>query len=454
MNLFSLESIIIIVLMTILCHVLNHRRKWIVLIANIVFLLFGGLYGFFIMNVYILLTWLLLQIGEMPKKMRFVCAIIEILPLLFLKYISTWVGLDVSIFVPIGLSFFSLESVGILIEKNQKKAAAPRFFDYYVFLSFLPTITSGPICRYDVLEQISGNDGITPKSISDGFECIVTGFFLKILIAERMGQIVSGTYGNLYEVSGVNLLLASICFTIQIYCDFCGYSMIAVGIAKMVGIEIPRNFDSPYSACSITDFWRRWHISLSTWFRDYIYIPLGGNKKGKKRQYVNLIITFLLSGIWHGASLTYALWGLVHGVALCLEKALGVMGNYDGKISRVTKRIFILLYINFTWIIFRSSSVSDVIFIVKKIVLDVIPSGLGLCSLSGMLECVYSIGMTVPNFLGCVIAGVLFACWEAGHRRYESSKREIKFIVMIMLLFFTLIFGITGKSGEFIYAKY
>ena len=200
--------------------------------------------------------------------------------------------------------------------------ALPIFGKYAAFISFFPQLVAGPIERTsNLLPQIKRENSFAYGQASYGLKLMVWGFFKKIVIADTLAVYVDMVYNNLHDYTGMILGIATIFFTIQIYCDFSGYSDIAVGCAKLFGIDLMSNFKSPYLSCSVKEFWSRWHISLSTWFRDYVYIPLGGNRVSKRRHRLNLMITFLVSGLWHGAAWTYVIWGGIHGLAQEIGRA-------------------------------------------------------------------------------------------------------------------------------------
>lgn len=218
-----------------------------------------------------------------------------------------------NIYMPIGISFYTFTAVGYLIDVYRGKAAQRNFGQVALFVSFFPNIISGPIERYDgLLKQIKELKTVRLfdyQRITQGIIVMLWGYFLKMVIADRAAIFVDGVFDYYWMYGSIELIMASILYALQIYCDFASYSLIALGAAKIMGLNVIRNFDTPYLAVSIKDFWRRWHISLSSWLRDYIYISLGGSRCSKIRRYVNLMITFLVSGIWHGASWNYIAWG-------------------------------------------------------------------------------------------------------------------------------------------------
>ena len=227
--------------------------------------------------------------------------------------------------VPIGISFFTFQAVGYLFDVYYKRIQPEKSFaDYVLFVSFFPQVTSGPISKAsELLPQIKNPRPFNYQQGVDGLKLLLWGMFIKLVVADRLGLYVDVVYSNYVHYSGFCCLLASVFYTFQIYGDFAGYSLMAMGIAKTLGYDIVNNFRQPYLSVSVTDFWRRWHISLSRWLKDYVYIPLGGSRCSKLRNYWNIFVTFLVSGIWHGANWTFIVWGIMHGVAQIIEKALG-----------------------------------------------------------------------------------------------------------------------------------
>jgi len=217
----------------------------------------------------------------------------------------------VDVLLPVGISFYTFQALGYTIDVYRGDIHAERnLFRYALFVSFFPQLVAGPIERSkELLGQLKEKHNFSFERIRSGFMLMLWGYFLKLVIADRIAIFVDAVYGDYIKYSGWYLIIASILFALQIYCDFSGYSVIAMGAAEMMGFRLTDNFNAPYFSRSVAEFWRRWHISLSSWFRDYIYIPLGGSRKGSRRKYVNLMIVFLVSGLWHGAQWGFVVWG-------------------------------------------------------------------------------------------------------------------------------------------------
>ena len=267
------------------------------------------------------------------------------------------------IFLPVGISFFTFQSLSYTIDvyRGQLKPL-PSLLDYAFYVSFFPQLVAGPIVRAsDFAPQIRQPITITRDMFARGLFFILIGLFKKAVISDYISlNFVDRIFDNPGLYSGLENLLGIYGYALQIYCDFSGYSDMAIGIALLLGFHFPLNFNAPYISTNITDFWRRWHISLSTWIRDYIYISLGGNRKGKIRQYFNLILTMLLGGLWHGASINFVIWGGMHGVALAVHKLFsqGLLKHDRNYVSRGIRRPFAILitfhFVCFTWLFFRN----------------------------------------------------------------------------------------------------
>ena len=278
---------------------------------------------------------------------------------------GTFAPLD--IFLPVGISFFTFQSLSYTIDvyRGQVKPL-DNLLDYAFYVSFFPQLVAGPIVRArDFLPQIRRPLLVSDEMFGRGVFLIACGLFKKAVISDYISiNFVERVFDNPTLYSGVENLLGVYGYALQIYCDFSGYSDMAIGLALLLGFHFNVNFDSPYKSASVTEFWRRWHISLSSWLRDYLYISLGGNRKGKLRQYLNLIITMFLGGLWHGASWNFVLWGMLHGVALALHKMwMQLAGRPKGWQSHGVRRFFGVLltfhFVCFCWIFFRHAEFSD-----------------------------------------------------------------------------------------------
>lgn len=264
--------------------------------------------------------------------------------------------------IPVGISFFTFQAVGYLFDVYYRRMEAEHdWWDYMLFVSFFPQIMSGPISKAkDLLPQIKNPRPFDYDQAVSGLKFLLWGMFLKVVMADRLGLYVDTVFDNWQYNTGTSCLVASFAYTFQIYGDFAGYSLMAVGVGKTLGYELVNNFKRPYLSVSITDFWRRWHISLSTWLKDYVYIPLGGSRCSKGRSYLNIFITFLVSGIWHGANWTFIVWGVLHGLIQIIEKMLGLQKCESDKWwVRVPRILVTFLLVNFLWTVFRMPTIGD-----------------------------------------------------------------------------------------------
>jgi D-alanyl-lipoteichoic acid acyltransferase DltB (MBOAT superfamily) len=281
-----------------------------------------------------------------------------------------------SIFLPLGISFYTFELISYTVDVYKRKfKPVKRLLDFSFYISFFPHLVAGPIVRpNELVPQIRSKILIDKEHIGHGIFFILSGLLKKAIISDYIGvNFVDRIFDNPTLYSGVENLMGVYGYTLQIYCDFSGYSDMAVGIALLMGFHLPLNFNAPYQSTNITEFWRRWYISLSSWLRDYLYIPLGGNKAGKMRQYINLMITMLLGGLWHGASFKFIVWGGMHGVALALDKGkMELMKKFKINIhqyflSKVVGWIFTFHLVAFCWIFFRASSFDSALSMIQQI---------------------------------------------------------------------------------------
>lgn len=278
-----------------------------------------------------------------------------------------------SFVLPVGISFYTFQALSYTVDVYRNDVEPTKnFVDYALFVSFFPQLVAGPIERSKALlsqiQKVKTQSLFDYKRFVTGFSMMVWGLFMKVVIADRISIFVDGVFSSLQAVGTVETLLAAVAFALQIYCDFGGYSAIAIGAANVMGFTLCENFDAPYLSDSIATFWRRWHISLSSWFRDYLYIPLGGNRKGKVRKYLNLMITFLVSGLWHGAAWTYVLWGAIHGIYQVIGDLLKPVKKkvndffktdtsaFSHKAMQVTVTF---LLTTLAWVPFRAASIAD-----------------------------------------------------------------------------------------------
>jgi len=360
-----------------------------------------------------------------------------------------------SILLPIGLSFHTFQAMSYTIEVYRGRQKAERHFGIYsLYVMFYPQLVAGPIERpQNLLHQFREKYDFEYDRVVEGLKQMLWGFFKKLVIADRLAIYVNAVYNNPEQHNGTTFVLATIFFAFQIYCDFSGYSDIAIGAAKVMGFKLMTNFNRPYFARNISEFWKRWHISLSTWFKDYLYISLGGNKVSIPRWYCNLLLVFLVSGLWHGANWTYIIWGALNGFYLVLAIITqGLRNKFTiltgieklPKLNHILQILITFMLSCFAWIFFRANNVTDALLIIKKIFL-----------LSGTLY----IG-DFQQLLYC-IAGIIFLIIiELRHEYFGHSilpfktnywlKEQMAYALLIVLI---LLIGVFD-GGQFIYFQF
>ena len=322
-----------------------------------------------------------------PRLWLILSLLIDLGLLAYFKYTNFFAGLIAQmiggnfqpwdIFLPVGISFYTFKTISYVVDIYRKKAQPMEsLLDYAFYVSFFPTLLAGPITRAtDFGPQIRKPLHISPEMFARGVFFIIIGLFKKAVISDYISQnFVDRIFDNPTLFSGGEVLLGLYGYTIQIYCDFSGYSDMAIGIALLMGYEIPMNFNAPLKADSMTDFWRRWHISLSTWIRDYVYISLGGNRRGKVFMYINQMIAMTACGLWHGASLNFVLWGVIHGALVCIHKfwSQTILRHdrhyHPSGIRRFFSVLITFHVITFTWILFRCRDFDSAWIMIKQMV--------------------------------------------------------------------------------------
>ena len=390
------------------------------------------------------------------KLLAWLLALIGLLPLLVFKYYNfinesvqnglSYLGLQFTLpglnwAIPVGISFYTFQAVGYMLDVYHRRINAERnLIDYMLFVSFFPQVLSGPISKgSELIPQLKQAQIFNYKKSVLGLQYLLWGMFLKLVVADRLGIYVDTVYANYHYYSGVTCFLASIFYSFQIYADFAGYSLMAVGIAKLLGYDIIKNFRQPYFSISITDFWRRWHISLSRWLKDYVYIPLGGSRCSKIKCYSNILITFLVSGVWHGANWTFVLWGFLHGLFQVIEKWMGF--NKQGKTLLIIPRVIItFLIVNLLWILFRVDSLNQFVDLLHKFLNP---------SHGDVLN--ETVSFNLRNILIVLVVDLL--CEIGILRKLLYRSVLIRWSIYIGLFTSILLFGVLD-SGQFIYVSF
>ena len=334
-------------------------------------------------------TWgcaLLIDNNEKQKKMIIaLCIIVNLFILFTFKYYNFAIDTITStislagfklyiphsdFLLPVGISFYTFQCIGYIIDVYRKDIKPERnLVTYALFVSFFPQLVAGPIERAkNLLPQFHSQHRFDGESFISGLKMMIWGFFMKLCIAGNVAPYVDAVYNNVPNHNGTSFILATFFFTFQIFCDFGGYSLIAIGTAKCLGFKLMQNFNHPYLSLSVKEFWRRWHISLSSWFSDYVYIPLGGSRCSQAKHFRNLMITMLTSGLWHGANWTFVCWGGLHGLYLICNSYYSKLTNKKTFAPKFIRIIFTFSFISFAWVFFRANSINDALTIIGNII--------------------------------------------------------------------------------------
>ena len=372
-----------------------------------------------------------------------------------------------NIALPVGISFFTFQSLSYVIDVYLGKTKAEKnFFRYALFVSFFPQLVAGPIERSsNLLGQFQEKHAFDSREAAKGFMLMIWGYFMKVVVADRVAMLVDQIYNYYGSYEGVIPILGTVLFAVQIYCDFNGYTTIAIGSAQVMGFHLMQNFKEPYLATSVADFWRRWHISLTSWFRDYIYFPLGGSRCAKWKRYRNIMIVFLVSGLWHGAAWTYVIWGGLNGVMQIVgdmlkpirEKALDKLGvNRKSFGHRLAQMLLTFILVDIAWVFFRATDLASAIHIIKSsfvwnpwLLVD------------GTL---YTLGLERADFWLMVLSILILLFVDILHEKGVSIRDSLlawplplRWAVIYGALFWILLFGVYGPAfdaASFIYFQF
>jgi D-alanyl-lipoteichoic acid acyltransferase DltB (MBOAT superfamily) len=477
----SVSFAVFLITVFILYCFMPHRFRWFfLLLASYAFYmnLHVG-YGFLLLGTTLLTYVLALQLEKaqtLRAKKR--CLLGGVLPLVLLLLVFKTASplidrinaqiaagqlalqpITLRILLPAGVSFYFFQSMGYLIDVYRGKVKAEKHFGYYaLFVSFFPQLLSGPIGRADsLLPQYKKERPFDYDNVTYGLKLMAWGYFKKLVIADVFATVVDKVYNQPYSYVGLVFIIVTVMFAIEIYCDFSGYSDIAVGCAKLFGIDLMTNFKSPYFSFSIKEFWSRWHISLSTWFRDYVYIPLGGNRVKRWRHCLNLMITFLVSGFWHGSSLTYIFWGGIHGLLQIIETFLYPKKRKGETVVRKKHWwqlpiTFILLC--FTWIFFRANTIQDAFWVIYKLFWDASRPLNYLKTAAICLDMPY-ISMA-GMFLSAVVLGIYdwISLKQDVIELISRQKCFVRWPIYVLLLAVIALFSNKGIATEFIYFQF
>lgn len=362
-----------------------------------------------------------------------------------IAYLSSLVQLSLSLpnliipILPVGISFLTFKAISLLIDSYKNKTRDLNLGNFSAYLIFFPEFISGPIDRFsNFLESLRNQSTFSSNNFFSGTYRFLIGLFKKLIIANNLALLINPVYDNPLLFKNSSLLITTYIFSIQIFFDFSGYSDMAIGIGKMLGFSIPENFSQPYLSTSIKDFWQRWHITLSSWFKDYLYIPLGGNQKGQFRQILNLLIVFLITGFWHGASWNFIFWGFLHGLYRILSlliPPISFIEKQKPKIKNLFKIFLTFNLVNFAWIFFRAKSLKNAFSFVKLIIKPK-PTG-----------DILNLPFLVTPFLLTLILCLLV---------YLSKQKQNTFLRILPSIFiiFSLLFFSPSEPQDFLYFKF
>jgi len=442
------------------------RNLYLLLVSYLLYLRWKPVYALVLLGVTAVtyLSALALQRSGRPKRVLAVGVVLSLLPLLFFKYfgfinesivgVLSLMGLDVGLpglnwAIPVGISFFTFQALGYLCDVYYKRIDAEHdFLIYALFVSFFPSILSGPINKASlVIPQLRA---LRPRFDYDkavtGLRMLLWGMFMKVVVADRVALYVDTVLPSYMNYTGLSCFAASLMYTVQIYADFAGYSLMALGVGKVLGFDLTENFRRPYFAVSVTDFWHRWHISLSTWLKDYVYIPLGGSRCSRSRNYWNIFVTFLVSGVWHGANWTFIVWGCIHGLCQIVEKMLGQQRCPYGWLGRSVKILVTFMIVNFAWIFFRMPTLGDACRVVGRIFDPSLPLT------------IFSPGGTAAFYMALALAvlvskEVIEEFVGTRWLPFNSRLRPVRWLSYMAVAVMILLCGVLG-SDQFIYANF
>ncbi|OGH70538.1 MAG: alginate O-acetyltransferase [Candidatus Magasanikbacteria bacterium RIFCSPHIGHO2_01_FULL_47_8] len=476
----SLQFLVFFPVVTTLYFILPHRWRWLLLLVA------SCLFYMAFIPAYILVLFAVIlvdyiagihiekSIGPRRKQYLIMSILANVGCLVFFKYSNFAIGNINSlagflhwnyslpllkIILPVGLSFHTFQAMSYTIEVYRGKHPAERHLGIYaLYVMFFPQLVAGPIERPGhLIPQFREEHRFNYARVASGLQLMFWGFFKKLAVADRLAEIVDGMYGNPTQGAGAALFVITIFFAVQIYCDFSGYVDIARGAARVMGFDLSENFNRPYSAKSITEFWRRWHITLYQWFRDYIYIPLGGNQKGVARTTLNILIVFTLTGLWHGAKWTFVVWGLIHGFYLIFElitkRARERLASYFNlpllkQAYAAGQTILTFLAVSFSWIFFRADSLTDAKIIIGKISADL--------ARLGNLEFInFTFSFFIYYFIsiGIMVVGEHIRYSRLGRALLAKAPAWVTWPVYYAVIAWFLWFGYFGKKS-FIYFQF
>ncbi len=474
----SVEYVIFLPVIFMVYWLLPYRFQWIILLcSSCIFYMSWNVKYIFLILFSAAVSYssaLLIERYHRKRKIIFLSGAASCLLMLFIfKYLNFFFEIlndlfevcciDISLpmlelILPAGISFYTFQSLSYIIDVYNKKIPAEKHFGRYAaFITFFPQLVAGPIERTEnLLKQIKEKHVFNYERSVSGLKIIAFGYYKKVVIADNMSLYADIVFNNVREYTGFSFIAAALCFSMQIYCDFSGYSDIAAGTAKLFGIDLMRNFHSPYFSKSFKEFWQRWHISLSSWFRDYVYIPLGGNRKGKYRTYFNLLVTFILSGLWHGADWTFLAWGGVHGIFQIVEKEFKNKGHKKRKHStavNVFDTLLVFLAVTACWVVFRAENIQDAVYVFANCFRDAIH--LKSYFINGLRD----LQIDLRAGIQLMISFMILAVWdytELHGSMFEKIKlcpAWFRWSIYYVLVFIIILWGNFGNN-QFVYFQF
>ena len=487
----SISFVLFFIIVTVLYYILPHRFRWaLLLIASYFFYMCWNAEYAILMFTSTVITFVTGRFiyktsKKRRKKLLLALSLVtnlgilavfkyfnfanETMGVLVSKFGLDWTVPNLNVLLPIGISFYTFQALSYSMDVYRGDIEPiHNLGKYALFDSFFPQLVAGPIERSThLIPQFEREVKFDLSAVKSGLLLASWGFFKKIVIADRVALLVNEVFNNIGDFQGSEIVFATLLFAVQIYCDFSAYSDIARGVARALGFDLMKNFNAPYLATSIHDFWKRWHISLTSWFRDYLYIPMGGSRVSKPRFYLNLVLVFLISGLWHGANFTFLIWGGIHAVYQIighLTKSIRSKAIKRFKIKnessgyRTIQRVFVFILVCFAWIFFRANSLADAFFAVKQIALIKAPDFFNFIG----TDAKYSLGLEKVEFIVVMVGVLLVYLVDRAAQKKNIIKRisdqpiVVRWVIYLAILFSIIIFGAYGGNlaSEFIYFQF
>lgn len=455
MNILSIQFVLFLIAVLSIYWLINEKyKKYVILFSCLLFCLSYGIKQFLYINLYVLITYFLSNYSK-NKNLLMISVVVSLIPLFISKYASS-LGFSI-----IAISFVSFRAISYIVDSYKKINTNDNFVDYLIYMTFLPVFLSGPIEKPTLFfDEINKKKILKHNELIESMFIIIYGLMLKLVIADRINPIIKHIYTN-KDLFGFYTLIAVFMYSIYIYADFAGYSYIALGLSKLFGYNVTINFKQPYFAKSIKEFWNRWHISLNIWLRDYIYIPLGGNRLGKFRKQLNILTVFFISGIWHGTGLGFIIWGLLNAIYQIIgEYTSGFRNKLLSKFKyrNILSRLCVFILISFTWIFF-----SEGFFGATEVLKCILTSGNA--GISELLLNIYdNTGISLEVVIAIAVAIMVgFAVDILNNKkdnlanRLANSKPIIRFVALYIAMIFVIYYGKYGSGmdlSSFVYFNF